>query len=251
MLLTTQHLASIAGRPANSNMASVMMGLKEIGDDVALNPPNRLAMYLAQNAHESMGWHYDRELWGPTKAQLGYEGRKDLGNIYPGDGSKFRGRTGGQITGRTNTTEFRDWAQRMDPAAPDFVADPDLMNTDPWEGYGPLWYWDSRRLNTYADRGDFDGVTYRINGGQNGRADRRRYYGRAAMVLLGRSPNDLRAWQAENGLAADNIVGPKTIAKLHAALSKLPPVQFTSTPVRVTGTDWLSRLLAAIFGAFK
>jgi hypothetical protein len=45
------------------------------------------------------------------------------------------------------------------------------------------WYWNSRGLNSLTDRGDFRGITQRINGGQNGAADRQQYYNRALDVL--------------------------------------------------------------------
>jgi len=186
MLITTQTLALIAGGPANANMTSFVLGLQDLGDDLGLTPPHRLAMYLGQWAHESMGWYYDREVWGPTPAQLRYEGRADLGNVYKGDGSKFRGYTAAQITGRSNVTQFTRWARLRNPKAPDFTVDPAEMNTDPWEGYGPLWYWSTRNLNGLADQGLFDTITLRINGGYNGKQDRRDRYGRAAMVLMGR-----------------------------------------------------------------
>ena len=35
-----------------------------------------------------------------------------------------------------------------------------------------LYYWSTRDLNSYCDRGDFRGLTRRINGGYNGLADR-------------------------------------------------------------------------------
>ena len=45
------------------------------------------------------------------------------------------------------------------------------------------WFWASRGLNTTADAGQFDKITQRINGGQNGAADRQALYARALKVL--------------------------------------------------------------------
>jgi putative chitinase len=41
---------------------------------------------------------------------------------------------------------------------PDFVKDPDAVNTDPWEGLLPLFYWDTRDLNRWADEGDAETI---------------------------------------------------------------------------------------------
>ena len=46
-----------------------------------------------------------------------------------------------------------------------------------------IWYWNSRGLNTLADRNDLVGITRRINGGTNGLDARRRYFERAKQVL--------------------------------------------------------------------
>ncbi len=67
-----------------------------------INTPARAAAFLAQVGHESGQLRYLREIWGPTPAQVRYEGRADLGNAQPGDGKRFMGRGLIQITGRKN-----------------------------------------------------------------------------------------------------------------------------------------------------
>ncbi|SDF36648.1 putative chitinase [Bosea robiniae] len=156
---------------------------------------------------------------GPTDAQRRYEGLADLGNTQPGDGRKFAGHTAMQITGRANTKAFRDWCRKhIDASAPDFLRFPDLINTDPWEDLGPLWYWDTRNLNRFADQGDVENITVKINGGLNGYADRLALLARASLVLLGYNANDIRRFQEDAGLVVDGSAGPKTRAALHARL---------------------------------
>ena len=85
----------------------------------------QVAYVLATSEHESACGKWMKELWGPTAAQRGYEGRQDLGNTQPGDGLRYRGRGYVQITGRRNYTH---WARRL---GVDIVAKPDLVATDP------------------------------------------------------------------------------------------------------------------------
>ncbi|WP_417723944.1 glycoside hydrolase family 19 protein [Salipiger sp.] len=210
-------------------MRSVLAGLAARGHGAGLGRPWRLAHYVAQLGHESGGFRYDREIWGPTPAQERYDTRTDLGNTAArdGDGFKYRGRTGIQITGAYNVGAFSDWCRaEIDPAAPDFRAAPDLMNTDPWEGLGPIWYWETRGLNRYADAGDIENLTRAINGGLNGYSDRIARYTRAALVLLGFGPDDVRAFQEMAGVEVDGLSGPITRGALHQFLCRLAPVDF-------------------------
>lgn len=229
MQVTASTLALIAGASANSNMRSVVAGLR--ARPSGLDRPHRLAHYLGQTGHEAGGWKYDRELWGPTPAQVRYDTRTDLGNTaaHDGDGYLYRGRGPIQITGKSNYRQYREWCRERGLAAPDFVAQPDMVLTDPWEGLAPIWYWDSRDLNALADVNALEGITRKINGGTNGLADRQTRYTRSALVLLGYGPADVLRFQRDQRLAVDGIAGPTTRATLHAALTQLPPVTFSET----------------------
>ena len=240
-LLDIAKLRKISGgNPKVANMRSTLIALEQCGEKFGLHHPHRLAHYLAQLCHESAGFRYDRELWGPTKAQKRYDTRTDLGNTKArdGDGKKYMGRTAIQITGKANYKEFRGWCRKhINKSAPDFVADPDKANTDPWEGLGPLWYWDTRKLNRYADNNDIEMVTRRINGGLNGFADRLRYYTRAALVLAGFDVKDIRGFQeaakraGDYAGAIDGIEGPKTRAALHLTLAANTTFQTSPGPI--------------------
>lgn len=254
MQINADTLARVAGTSSNDNMQSTVAGLARAGIGAGLNRPHRLAHFLGQLAHESQGWKYDKEIWGPTAAQRRYDTRTDLGNTaaVDGDGFRYRGRGPIQITGRSNYAAFRDWARRMDPQAPDFVSDPDAVLSDPWEGLGPIWYWETRGLNVYADADNLRGITQGINGGTNGLADRQARYVRSALVLLGHPAGSVSSFQRAAGLTADGIAGPRTLAALHKALRAAQIVSFAAAPAPATTTPttpaqpswlrWLNRL---------
>lgn len=134
--------------------------------DAEINTRNRAAAFLAQIGHESGRLRHAREIWGPTHAQQRYEGRADLGNTQPGDGSRYRGRGLIQITGRSN------YQQVSSALGVDFVSQPELLETPQYAVQSATWFWTSRRLNQLADAGDVVGITRRINGGLNGLDDR-------------------------------------------------------------------------------
>jgi putative chitinase len=140
-----------------------------------INTPLRAAHFCAQLAHESVGLKYQSEIWGPTAAQLTYNGRMDN---RPGtdDWSRFRGHGWIQITGRDNHTAVSKWAhgKGLVPTATYFVDHPEALGDDQHVGIGPAWYWTVARpqLNSLCDRDDVVAVTKSINGGTNGLADR-------------------------------------------------------------------------------
>lgn len=233
--LTAEKLARACGVAVTANMRSLVMALDNYGADVGLDRPHRLAHYGSQWMHESGNFRYDREVWGPTPAQKRYEGRKDLGNTEPGDGEKFKGHTAAQITGRANTAEFMAWCRLQGYNPPDFLANPELMNTDPWEGLGPLWYWSTRKLNPLADSNNPEMITRKINGGLNGYADRLLAYRKLGLVLLGYGPDELERFQVQakkDGLydgEIDGEDGPKSRAAIHMALVKLDGVRSSAS----------------------
>lgn len=142
-----------------------------------INTPMRQAAFLAQIAHESGRFLYVREIWGPTSAQNGYEGRKDLGNTEPGDGFRFRGRGLIQITGRANYTSLGK------QLGLDLVNRPELLELPLNAAMSAGLFWSTRKLNDLADKGDIIGITRKVNGGTNGLADRQQIYDQAKKAL--------------------------------------------------------------------
>jgi putative chitinase len=148
-----------------------------------IDTPVRQAAFLSQVGHESGGLKHLREVWGPTEAQKCYEGRKDLGNYFPGDGQRFSGHGLLQTTGRRNHIVVRDRLRLRFDNVPDFEADPDALMDPQWASLSACDYWDMKGLNEIADAGDFELVTRRINGGLNGYEDRLERWGYAKKAL--------------------------------------------------------------------
>lgn len=141
----------------------------------------RLACFLGQVGHESLRGYYTKEVWGPTAAQKGYEGRKDLGNIVSGDGSRFRGRGLIQITGRANYLKAaKAFGMGLDALIPWLESREGAVTS-------AAWWWKEHGCNELADaatdEAGFKALTRRINGGTNGLDERRRLYEAAFAAL--------------------------------------------------------------------
>ncbi len=121
--------------------------------------------------------------------------------------------------------------RRLD--CPDFVKDPDAINTDPREGLVPLFYWDTRGLNRWADEGDAQTITKKIKGGKNGLADRFDRLSRVSLVILGYRADNVRQFRADQCLDVDGDVGPKTRSAMHKAPVALTPGEAARPEVKV------------------
>jgi len=113
--------------------------------------------------HETANFVYMEEIadgWA-------YEGRQDLGNIYPGDGPKYKGAGVLMLTGRYNYS--RAAAELNDPLVLsrgcEYVA-----KHYPFRS-AQKWIRDNNLLSICLNKG-FDDCCYRINGGWNGYDDR-------------------------------------------------------------------------------
>lgn len=148
-------------------------------DEYFINSAPRACCFLAQIAHESMQLFYTREVWGPTHAQLGYEGRVDLGNSQPGDGERYLGRGLLQITGRGNYQR----CSRGLYSDERLLEQPELLEEPETAARSAGWFWAMRSLNSLADSWSFEAITLRVNGSLKTLAQREAFLERARGAL--------------------------------------------------------------------
>lgn len=166
-----------------------------------VNNTKRIAMFIAQVAHESARFEHTVENLNYSSGDLlatwpsrytkslaeahhrnpelianhVYGGR--MGNNQPGDGYKYRGRGLIQLTGKNNYAAF-------ERASGQPVLDiPEMLQIEEGAVESALWYWRENQLNRFADIGDNKGCTRLINGGYNGLADRTALYNRALRIM--------------------------------------------------------------------
>ncbi|GAB4135893.1 MAG: hypothetical protein Fur0046_09150 [Cyanobacteria bacterium J069] len=176
-----QILQIIGSTQLRDRVIAMTPGINATFEKFEINTPLRIAHFFGQVLHESGGFRYLREIWGPTDAQRRYEPpsslAKTLGNTQPGDGARYMGRGVIQLTGRSN------YAQFSKAMGVDFVANPDLVASPQYAVTAAGWFWQTRKINQHADRDDLTAVTRVVNGGRNGLADRQKYLTRAKQVL--------------------------------------------------------------------
>ena len=189
-----------------------------------INTPQRIAAFLAQTAHESGGYTMLSEnlnyraatlaaCWpnrfaelGPDKkpkkdngkniptkvaesiagkpeliANMVYSSRMGNGPAESGEGWKYRGRGLKQLTGKYN------YEKCGKDLGIDLVGNPDLLLEPMYAARSAGWFWKSNNLSAFADAGDMEGMTKKINGGLIGIADRKARYEKCLQVINGAS----------------------------------------------------------------
>ena len=94
-----------------------------------------------------------------------------------GDGYRFRGRGCIQLTGHAN------YFHAGNACGEDFVMNPDLVATPKYAAMTAGWFWNTHKLNQYADSRDFLMMTKKINGGTIGLDDRIKHINHALDII--------------------------------------------------------------------
>jgi putative chitinase len=139
----------------------------------AIDTPLRVAHFLAQIAHESDGFCTTEE-YADGRA---YEGRRDLGNVEPGDGPRYKGRGLIQLTGRMN------YALTGKELGLDLVGNPLSVNDPVKYLLAACNFWTRTKVNAPSDADDLYEVTRLVNGGLNGLDSRLAYLVRAKALI--------------------------------------------------------------------
>lgn len=204
--LTIPRLLAVMPR-AGVDLASAFIGplnQSMVRWQIATRP--RIAAFLAQAAHESgelrhleENLNYSAEalvrVWPkrftPEAAQTCahspelianrvYADRLGNGDADSGDGWTFRGRGIFQLTGRSN---YGDCSIAISGDADTLIVNPELLTTPEYACESAGWFWNARGLSDLADRGGFEDITRKINGGLNGQPERLAYWNRAIAML--------------------------------------------------------------------
>jgi putative chitinase len=179
MILTPSQLKAISPGTPLDRINEFLPHLNTYLPQYGIDTPIEVASFLAQVLHESGGFKWMREIWGPTAAQLKYEGRADLGNTIKGDGKLFMGRGPIQLTGRKNYDRMS-----MDMFGDDrLLKNPDMLVLAQYGIWSSCIYWKWRKMDAIDDDLSIKQETKKVNGGYNGLDDRQKYFNRALTAL--------------------------------------------------------------------
>lgn len=178
-----------------------------------ISTPLRLAAFCGEISYESMGrtrfvenlnytpsqlcaqwkWKFPtREIAteyvrkGPQAiANKAYANVNGNGDEASGDGWRYRGRGDIQLTGRSN------YLSAQMATGLNLIDNPDQASEPSKSIRIAAWYWASRGLNAFADRGDIAEITRRIQGGLSSLPQREVIYQRFKDILGASAPHTL------------------------------------------------------------
>lgn len=193
--------------PKNPYVKQWHTALAQLLPDYEINTPKRSAAFIAQCAHESGNftqlrenlnyrWQTLRKIFPkyfptdelaqqyasmPNKqeaiASLVYANRMGNGPPHTGDGYRYAGKGLIQLTGKDNYTWFAASLGITVEAAAEY------LETFEGAAQSACWFWETNKLNQWADADDILTLTKRINGGTIGLEDRIKHYKHALHVL--------------------------------------------------------------------
>jgi putative chitinase len=201
-ILSKEQLAQLI--PGNPYVDYWHSAMERCLPDYDINTPQRVAAFMAQCGHESGNFKFLKEnlkyrAASLTKVWPKYFPNMDIANQYAGneekianrayanrmgngpeesgDGWRFCGRGLIQLTGRNNYQNFADSIETDINDIPHYLAT--------FEGavQSACWFWETNKLNQWADKGDMLTLTKRINGGTLGLDDRIKHYQHALHVM--------------------------------------------------------------------
>jgi len=204
-MLTLSQLKQLL--PKNPYVEHWHHALEQLFPDYDINTPKRMAAFIAQCSHESGGFMVLKENLNYKAATLRkifpkyfpndqiandyasrpnkqvaiaskvYANRMGNGDEASQEGWKFCGRGLIQLTGKSNYQAFADSLEMDINDVPEYLA------TFEGAAQSACWFWETNKLNQWADAGDILTLTKRINGGTIGLEDRKKHYEHALHVL--------------------------------------------------------------------
>ena len=193
--------------PKNPYVEHWHHALEQLFPDYEIDTPKRMAAFIAQCAHESGGFMVLKEnlnykaatlrkifpKYCPTDqiaqdyasrpnkqvaiASKVYANRMGNGDEASQEGHKFCGRGLIQLTGRSNYQAFADSLEMNIDDVPEYLA------TFEGAAQSACWFWETNKLNQWADKSDIVTLTKRINGGTIGLEDRIKHYEHALHII--------------------------------------------------------------------
>lgn len=191
-----------------NNLNGFVQTYNDYADYFGIDTPLEVRHFFSQVGHECDQFNAFEEY----ASGAAYEKRKDLGNVYNGDGVKFKGRGALQTTGRTNyhlaneemlKLPFLTAEEKALFANDGLVKNPTLLANPKWATLAAFIYWNKKDLNSLCQADGqkvtirrYDGkkwydytcstneaITRKVNGGINGLEERIALYNKLKTVI--------------------------------------------------------------------